>query len=404
MRFPSGLRLCRPGLLSALPAAAAALAGALLLAACDDQPHRAAAREAPTPPPTAVTVVSIRRQPIPVTTELPGRTAAYRVAEVRPQVGGVLRERLFTEGQVVQAGQALYQIDPAPTQAALESAEASLARAEAANRQAQLTVARYRTLIRTQAVSQQSLDQAETEVRQSAADIDAAHAAVDTARINLGYTRVTSPIGGHAGRSSVTQGALVTANQAQALVTITQLDPIYVDMTQPSVRLLQYRRDVANGTLRRDSDSKAIARLILEDGTEYAQPGEIQFSEVIVDPGTGSVTLRAVFPNPDGLLMPGMFVRARIEEGVTDRAMLVPQQAVMRTPTGDAVALVVSPEGVVEQRVLRTARAIGTNWLVTGGIEDGERVIVEGVQRVRPGAKVTATEATAATATPRTGG
>lgn len=404
MRFPSGLRLCRPGLLSALPAAAAALAGALLLAACDDQPHRAAAREAPTPPPTAVTVVSIRRQPIPVTTELPGRTAAYRVAEVRPQVGGVLRERLFTEGQVVQAGQALYQIDPAPTQAALESAEASLARAEAANRQAQLTVARYRTLIRTQAVSQQSLDQAETEVRQSAADIDAAHAAVDTARINLGYTRVTSPIGGHAGRSSVTQGALVTANQAQALVTITQLDPIYVDMTQPSVRLLQYRRDVANGTLRRDSDSKAIARLILEDGTEYAQPGEIQFSEVIVDPGTGSVTLRAVFPNPDGLLMPGMFVRARIEEGVTDRAMLVPQQAVMRTPTGDAVALVVSPEGVVEQRVLRTARAIGTNWLVTGGIEDGERVIVEGVQRVRPGAKVTATEATAATATPRAGG
>jgi membrane fusion protein (multidrug efflux system) len=403
MRFPSGLRLCRPGLLSALPAAAA-LAGALLLAACDDQPHRAAAREAPTPPPTAVTVVSIRRQPIPVTTELPGRTAAYRVAEVRPQVGGVLRERLFTEGQVVQAGQALYQIDPAPTQAALESAEASLARAEAANRQAQLTVARYRTLIRTQAVSQQSLDQAETEVRQSAADIDAAHAAVDTARINLGYTRVTSPIGGHAGRSSVTQGALVTANQAQALVTITQLDPIYVDMTQPSVRLLQYRRDVANGTLRRDSDSKAIARLILEDGTEYAQPGEIQFSEVIVDPGTGSVTLRAVFPNPDGLLMPGMFVRARIEEGVTDRAMLVPQQAVMRTPTGDAVALVVSPEGVVEQRVLRTARAIGTNWLVTGGIEDGERVIVEGVQRVRPGAKVTATEATAATATPRAGG
>jgi len=386
---------------------AAALAVLLGLSACDDQPTRASANDAPAPPPPAVTVAVIHRQPVPVTTELPGRTTAFRVAEVRPQVGGVLRDRLFTEGQIVEAGQALYQIDPAPYQAALESAEATLARSEAAVRQAQLTVNRYRPLAQARAVSQANLDQAETDLRQATADVASARAAVETARINLAYTRVTSPISGYTGRSSVTQGALVTANQTTPLVTITQLDPIYVDLTLPISRLLQQRRDIASGVLKRDSAEKGAAHLILEDGSEYAQPGEVQFSEVIVDQGTGSVTLRAVFPNPDGLLLPGMFVRARIEEGMTDRAVLVPQQAVMRTPNGQAMTFVVTPEGVAEQRMVKTTRAIGTDWLVTDGVQDGERVIVEGIQRVRPGAKVTATEAARQaenTTNPATGG
>ena len=373
----------------------AALLGLLLLPACDDQPRKAAANPAAAAQsPVEVAVLTIHHKAVPVTTELPGRTVAFREAAVRPQVSGVLRERLFAEGQMVQAGQPLYQIDPAPYQAALASAEAALARAEAKARSAELTVNRYRPLVRANAVSQQMLDNAEAELGQARADVAAARAEVEAARINLGYTRVTSPIDGRTGRSSVTPGALVTANQATALVTITQLDPIYVDVTQPISSLLQQRRDIANGVLRRDAADQAVARLILEDGSEYQHPGRIQFTEVIVDSGTGSVTLRAVFPNPDGLLMPGMFIRARIEEGITDRALLVPQQAVMRTPRGEPMAYVVNAEGIVEQRLLRTGRAIGTDWLVTDGIREGERVILEGVLRVKPGAKVIAIEAT----------
>jgi membrane fusion protein (multidrug efflux system) len=379
----------------------AALAGTLAL------PGATSAADAPAQqqqqPPSPVTVVTIRRQPVPVTSELPGRTAPYRVAEVRPQVGGVLRERMFNEGEEVKAGQPLYQIEPAPFEAAVRSADAALARAESAVRIADITATRYRTLVRSQAVSQQNLDTAEATLRQAQADVLSARAALDTARINLGYTRVTSPISGRTGRSTVTPGALVTANQEQALVTVTQLDPIYVDLTQPASSLLQQRRAIASGALKRESESQAPAKLILEDGTEYPHPGQIQFSEVIVDQGTGSVTLRAVFPNPDQLLLPGMFVRARVEEGTTDRALMVPQQAVSRTPRGEPMAYVVNAEGVVEQRILRATRAIGTNWLVTDGIKEGDRVVVEGVQRIRPGAHVTASErqpAPAATATP----
>jgi membrane fusion protein (multidrug efflux system) len=330
-----------------------------------------------------------------VTTVLPGRTTAYRVAEVRPQVGGVLRERLFTEGQEVTAGQPLFRIDPAPFQAALETAEAALARAQATAQSADLTVNRYRPLVRARAVSQQDFDLAEAAQRQAQADVASAQAAVDTARINLGYTVVNSPIDGRTGRSSVTVGALVTAGQASALVTVTQLNPIHVDMTQSSAALLRQRRDIAEGVLRRDAADRASAVLLLEDGTEYAHRGEIQFSEVMVDQGTGSVTLRAVFPNPDGLLMPGMFVRARVEEGTIDQALLVPQQAVLRTPRGEPMAYVVNAQDVIEQRILKTSRAIGTNWLVTGGLTAGDRVVMEGVQRIRPGAKVVATEAAA---------
>lgn len=391
---------------------AAALAGLLMLAACDE-PRSAQAQQAATPPPPDVTVIAIRREAVSVNTEMPGRTAAYQTAEVRPQVGGVIRERMFTEGQEVKAGQQLYQIDPAPYQASLDSAEAALARAQAAAGSAEITVNRYRPLVRARAVSQQDLDTAEATLRQARADVASAEASVETARINLTYTRVLSPIDGRTGRSSVTPGALVTASQTTALLTITRLDPIYVDVTQPSARLLQQQRAIASGALRRDTADQAQARLILEDGSEYPHPGRLQFSEVIVDQGTGSVTLRAIFPNPEGMLMPGMFVRARVEEGVTDQALLVPQQAVMRTPRGEASTYVVNAQGVVEPRILRTDRAIGTNWLVTDGIREGDRVIVEGVLRVRPGARVNATETTmqalgernaAPAATPRAGG
>jgi len=362
-----------------------------LAAGCDEQPTRAAANPAP-PTPVAVTVVTLERKEIPVTSVLPGRTAPYRVAEIRPQVGGLLRERMFTEGEAVAAGQSLFQIDPAPFEAAVRRAEAALTRMEAAERVALSTVNRLRTLARSQVVSEQNLENAETTLRQAQADLLSLRAALETARIDLNYTRVASPIAGRTGRSSVTPGALVTANQPTALVTVAQLDPILVDLTQPSAALLQQRRDVDSGALRRPSADRAVARLILEDGSEYPHAGEVQFSEVIVDQGTGSVTMRAVFPNPNQLLLPGMFVRARVEEGMTDRAILVPQRAVLRTPRGEPMAFVVNEEGVVQSRVLRANRAIGTDWMVTEGLNPGDRVVVEGFQRIRPGTRVRATE------------
>jgi membrane fusion protein (multidrug efflux system) len=367
--------------------------GALLMtsAGCDDQPRRAAANTA-APAPVAVTVLTLQRRDIPVTSVLPGRTAPYRAAEVRPQVGGLLRERHFTEGEAVKAGQSLFQIDPAPFEAAVRRAEAALSRIQAVEQAAASTANRLRTLARAQVVSEQNLENAEATLRQAQADIVSARAALETARIDLGYTRVASPIDGRTGRASVTPGALVTANQTTALVTVTQLDPIYVDLTQPSAVLLQQRRDVSSGALRRDSADRAAARLLLEDGSEYPHAGEVQFSEVIVDQGTGSVTIRAVFPNPDQLLLPGMFVRARVEEGVTDRAILVPQRAVLRTPRGEPMAFVVNAENVVEQRVLRASRAVGNDWLVTEGLAPGDRVVIEGLQRIRVGARVQASE------------
>ncbi|UPY38475.1 efflux RND transporter periplasmic adaptor subunit [Sediminicoccus sp. KRV36] len=371
--------------------AAPAGALALLLAGCDEQPTRAAANPAP-PPPVAVTVVTLERREIPVTSMLPGRTAPFRVAEIRPQVGGLLRERLFTEGESVTVGQSLFQIDPAPLEAAVRRAEAALQRMEATERVALSTANRLRSLARSQVVSEQNLENAEATLRQAQADIISLRAALETARIDLNYTRVASPITGRTGRATVTPGALVTANQPTPLVTVAQLDPILVDLTQPSAVLLQQRRDVDSGALRRPSADRAAARLILEDGSEYPHAGEVQFSEVIVDQGTGSVTVRAVFPNPNQLLLPGMFVRARVEEGVTDRAILVPQRAVLRTPRGEPMAFVVNAEGVVESRVLRANRAIGNDWMVTEGLAPGDRVVVEGLQRIRPGTRVRATE------------
>ena len=360
-------------------------------AGCDDQPTRAAANSAP-PAPIAVTVLTLERREIPVSSILPGRTAPFRVAEVRPQVGGVLRERLFAEGEAVRAGQSLFHIDPAPFEAAVRRAAAALTRMEATERVALSTVNRLRTLARVQVVSEQNLENAEATLRQAQADIIALRAALETSQIDLGYTRVASPISGRTNRASVTPGALVTANQITALVTVTQLDPMLVDITQPSTVLLQQRRDISSGALRRPSADRAVARLLLEDGSEYPHAGEVQFSEVLVDQGTGSVTLRAVFPNPDQLLLPGMFVRARVEEGVTDRAFLVPQRAVLRTPRGEPMVFVVNAEGLVEQRVLRANRAIGNDWLVTEGVAAGDRVVIEGLQRIRAGARVRASE------------
>lgn len=374
-----------------LSRAAVLIGAALAVTGCDENQ---AATPAAAPPPPNVTVVTLRQQPVAITTELPGRTAAFQTAEVRPQVGGVIRERLFTEGAEVEAGQPLYQIDPAPYQAALDSAQATLQRSEASEASAAVTVNRYRPLVRARAVSQQDLDLAEASLRQAQADVASGRAAVETARINLDYTRVTSPIAGRTGRSSVTPGALVTAQQTNSLVTITQLDPIYVDVTQPASRVLRLRRELAAGTLRQDAEGQAVVHLTLEDGSEYPQTGRLQFSEVIVDPGTGSITIRAVFPNPNGELMPGLFVRARIEEGVTDRALMVPQQAVTRTPRGEATAMVVDAEGTVAARIIRADRAIGTAWLVSEGLREGDRVIVEGIQRARPGGRVNATETT----------
>ncbi|MTJ80174.1 MAG: efflux RND transporter periplasmic adaptor subunit [Telmatospirillum sp.] len=340
-----------------------------------------------------VTTVTLAPQRLTVMTELPGRTAPFRVAEVRPQVGGVLLKRLFTEGGEVKAGQQLYQIDPAPYQAAYDSAAATLARAEALQKSAHVKVERYKPLVAANAIGRQDFDDAVAAEQQTAADAAAGRAAVETARINLVYTKVLSPISGRVGRSALTEGALVVTGQQSALATVQQLDPIYVDVTQSSVDMLRLQRELAAGHLKNVGEGQAETRLVLEDGSEYPEPGRLLFSEVTVDQGTGSVTLRAVFPNPKRLLLPGMFVHARVEEGVAEQALLVPQQGVTRNPAGDATALVVGADNKVEQRVLKVDRTVGDKWLVTDGVRAGDRVIVEGLQKIRPGATVKETPA-----------
>jgi membrane fusion protein (multidrug efflux system) len=360
----------------------------LSLAGCKDKPTQAA--EAPPRP--SVDVVTLHPRPVALTTELPGRTSAYRTAEVRPQVNGVILKRLFTEGDTVQAGQQLYQIDPAPYEASLASAQAALLHAQASVKTAQSVVSRYRPLAAAFAVSRQDLDNAVGTLEQNEADVASARAAIKTAEINLAYTKVLSPITGRTGRSAVTEGALVTADQTASLVTVTQLDPIYVDVSQPSATMLRLRREVASGQIRTEGDDKVPVRLQLEDGSAYDPAGTLQFSEVTVDPGTGAVTLRAVFPNPSGLLLPGMFVREQLREGIRQDGILAPQQGVTHNARGDATALVVGPDGKVQSRILATDRAIGNDWLVSKGLGAGDRLIVRGVQMVQPGIEVTANE------------
>lgn len=364
--------------------ALAAALSAVLLAGCNSSAAPAAAA----PRPAEVGVVTLQARPLTLTSELPGRTASTVVAEVRPQVVGIVRERLFTEGADVKAGQLLYRIDPASFQAAHDSARAALAKAQANLETLRPKASRYRELAEIKAVSQQDTDDAQASLKEAEAEVASARAALESAAINLAYTRVTAPVSGRIGRSAVTPGALVTAGQSTALATIQQMDPIYVDLTQASADALRLKRAFEAGQIRRGGQGQAAVKLILEDGSAYAREGRLQFADITVNEGTGTVALRAVFPNPKGELLPGMYVRAVLEEGVTDTALLVPQRAVSRNARGEATALVVGEGNTVSQRVLAVGRPVGDSWLVTSGLAAGERVIVEGSQKARPGAVV----------------
>jgi membrane fusion protein (multidrug efflux system) len=348
------------------------LASMVVLAGCGQggQPQR--------PPPDAGVVV-IQSEPVQLTAILPGRTDPYAVSDVRPQVNGILKARLFTEGALVKQGQPLYQIDPAPYKAAYDNAAAVLASAKA-------KAARYSALLKQSAVAPQDYDDAVAAYKQALAN-------TETARINLGYTRMTAPISGRIGRSSVTQGALVTAGQTTSLATIQTLDPIYVDITQSSSELLNLKLALQHGTLVNKEPTDAKATLQLDNGTQYPESGRLQFSEVTVDQATGAVTLRAIFPNPNGILLPGMFVRAMIIEGVEPKGILAPQQGVSRNEKGEPTAMVVDAKGFARLRVLKTSRAIGDKWLVSGGLKPGDKLIVEGLQKVVPDVPVHAVPA-----------
>jgi membrane fusion protein (multidrug efflux system) len=379
------IKLCRVGVAPAL--------AAMVLAGCG------AAKPATTSPqPPQVSVVTVHRGSVPITIELPGRTSPYLVAQVRARVDGIVLKREFKEGGDVKAGQRLYQIDPAPYVAALNSAMASLQKAEANLASMNAQAERYKVLVAANAVSKQDYDNAVSTQGQAAADVATGKAMVATAQINLGYTNVASPIVGRSGPSQVTQGAYVQTSAATLMTTVQQIDPIYVDLTQSSVEGLQLRRDVASGQLKLNGPDQAKVTLLLEDGTRYPATGSLQFTDITVDQGTGSVTVRAIFPNPQFTLLPGMFVRARIAEGVTENAILVPQVGVTHDPKGQATALVVGPDNKVAVRPLQVRGTSGSQWIVEGGLEDGERVIVAGVQKVQPGALVVAVESQAATA------
>jgi membrane fusion protein (multidrug efflux system) len=404
-----------------------ALVCSVWLGGCDTS------KSAPPPPPVAeVATVTVRTERILLSTDLPGRTSAYSVAEIRPQVSGIIQKRLFEEGAEITAGQPLYQIDPAPLQAAYDNAAANLAVTRRAAERARASLAasragvirqravlenvrtnrkRFEDLFAEGAIAASQRDQAVTEadvaeatllsteaqvesdreaVAAAEAAIKQAEAALEAARINLGYTRVTAPIGGRIGKSMVTVGALAMAGQATALATIQQLDPIYVDVTESSANLLRLKQNLASGRLKGNGAKQAIVRLLLEDGTPYPLEGTLKFSDVTVDPSTGSFILRTLFPNPQRVLLPGMYVRAIVQEGVVDQAILVPQQSVSRDPKGNPVALIVDGSEKVAQQKVALDRAIGDKWLVTEGLKPGDRLIVEGVQRVRPGASVKA--------------
>lgn len=358
----------------AVTALVSAVALATLLSGCKKE-ETAPAAQAP-----QVGVVTLQPQSFTLTSELPGRTSAFRVAEVRPQVNGIILKRLFKEGSDVKAGQQLYQIDPAVYEAALTNAQATL--------QATRSLAgRYKQLIDEQAVSKQEYDDANAKRLQ-------AEAALKTAQIDLRYTKVMAPISGRIGRSNVTEGALVSNGQTNAMATIQQLDPIYVDVTQSSAELLKLRRDLASGNLQKVGENAAKVQLILEDGSTFAKEGRLEFSEVSVDETTGSVTLRAVFPNPEHTLLPGMFVHARLQAGVNANAILAPQQGVTRDLKGAPTALVVNQENKVELRQLKANRTLGSDWLIEEGLNPGDRLITEGLQYVRPGVEVKVSEAT----------
>ena len=375
------------------PGGIGALMAALMLTACG-----AAKPPAAPPQPPQVSVVTVHPQSVPVITELPGRTSAYLVAQVRARVDGIVLKRAFTEGSDVKAGQTLYLIDPKPSQAALDSAIAAEQKAQATLVSANALAERYKILLTGNGVAQQDYDNAVAAQGQAAADLASAKAMVEQARLQLGYTTVAAPITGRTGVSNVTPGAYVQASAATLMTTAQQIDPIYVDLNQSSVQGLQLRRDIATGRIKSSGPNSAKVSLLLEDGTQYSEPGSLQFTDITVDPNTGSVTVRAVFPNPHYVLLPGMFVRARIEEGVNEGAILVPQVGVTHDAQGHATALVVDAQNQVQQRVVQTARTLGDQWVVQSGLVDGDRVIVAGLQKVKPGITVTAAESTLKTA------
>lgn len=363
---------------------------ALALAGCGGPQQAAMPQQAP-----EVAVETVKAAPTRLSVTLPGRTVAYRVAEVRPQVSGIILERSFEEGAEVKAGDILYQIDPAPYQAAVDSASASLDRAEALASAAKNREERYARLVKVSGVSKQDYDDAAASAKQAKAEVALARASLDSAKIDLQRTAIKAPIDGRIGRTYVTGGALVDASQAQQLAVITALDPIYVDVAQSSAELLRLKRKRASGELETVENDQLQVKLTLEDGGAYEHAGKLALTEVSVEPQTGSVTLRAVFPNPDGLLLPGMFVRAEIIEGVRDDAIMIPQQAVSRNAQGVGVAYVVNAENMVEERSIDVERAEGDKWLIASGLVSGERIVVEGFQRFRPGGQVTPVELTA---------
>ncbi|WP_346840014.1 efflux RND transporter periplasmic adaptor subunit [Microbulbifer sp. SAOS-129_SWC] len=361
------------------------LATSTLLAACGEK------QAAPQRPAPAVTVVTLKAEPVTLTRELPGRTNPYKVAEVRPQVNGIVKEQLFREGGLVKAGAPLYQLDDATYRADFDSARASVQSAAAELKVARLNATRIGDLADTGAVSKQDNDNAEATLARAEAALASAKAALERKRIELNYARISAPIGGRIGKSSVTQGALVTANQSAALATVQQLDPIYVDVTQSTTELLSLRKALAAGTV--EAADNLPVSIKLEDGSTYSQTGKLQFSEASVDPSTGSVLLRIVVPNPDQLLLPGMYVRAVVGRGVRENGILVPQEGISRDPKGNTFAMVVGSDGKVAQRPVQVSQTIGNKWLVDSGLSAGDKVIVAGLQKIRPGVPVQATEA-----------
>jgi membrane fusion protein, multidrug efflux system len=375
------------GLINPVASVAAAVVAMFMLAGCGEK------AAAPKPQTPEVTTVTVQPQSVAVTTDLPGRVNSYLSADVRARVDGIVLKRDFVEGSDVKTGQRLYLIDPAPYQAALDSARATLAKAQANLVSVAAQAARYKTLVAANAVSKQDYDNAVASQGQAEADVASGRAAVETASINLGYTAVTSPITGQIGKSQVTPGAYVQASAATLLSTVQQIDPVYVDLTQSSVDGLRLRRELASGDLQMAGNNRAKVILTLEDGTAYPVSGTLQFSDITVDPGTGSVTVRAVFPNPKHVLLPGMFVRAQLTEGVNDRAILVPEVGVTHDQKGQATALVVGADNKVALRPLVTTRTQGDAWVVDGGLQPGERVIVSGLQKIQPGMTVKAVDA-----------
>jgi membrane fusion protein (multidrug efflux system) len=343
--------------------------------------------------PPEVGVVTLALQPVTLTTTLPGRTSPYAISDVRPQVSGIVKDRLFQEGSNVRAGQVLYQIDPATYRAAFDQAKAQLASAQANLATAKVKAERYADLVKINGVSKQDADDANAAYLQAAAAVQQNQAALQTARINLDYTRVKAPIGGRIGKSVYTKGALVSAGQAEALTTVQTLDPIYVDITQSSAELLRLRQQLSSGALTASGPSSTLVSLKLEDGSDYPLKGRLEFADVTVDQTTGAVTLRAIFPNPRGVLLPGMYVRAVVAQGDRPSALLVPQQGVTRGPTGEATATIVDQKNKAQVRVVQTTGVVGDKWLVSSGLQPGDRVIVEGLQRVRPGVSVRAVPA-----------